>query len=100
VKLASLKGGRRDDQCGHTDLHPRAATLRCYSEPSAFATKIFKSLEHVFWRGVRDASCFSPVKRSCRSDRIASCSCLKGSYKDVSVKLLGMPDDKTVSGEQ
>lgn len=36
------KGVWREDQCGHTNLHPRAVTLGCCSEPSAFAAKIFQ----------------------------------------------------------
>lgn len=81
------KGVWREDQCGHTNLHPRAVTLACCSEPSAFAAKIFKSPEHVFWRGMRYAGCFTLVKTRYRGDWIASYSYLKGSYKDVNVKL-------------
>lgn len=52
-----------------------------------FAAKKFKTLEQVLWRGLRDAGWFRLVKKRCGSDGTASYSCLKGSYKDVSVKL-------------
>lgn len=54
-ELGGQGGGR--DQRGHTTLYPRAVTLGCCSKPSAFAARALKSLEHDFWREVRDAGC-------------------------------------------
>lgn len=87
MKLGGLKGGQRGGWCCRTELHPRAVTLGFLLESSVFAAKKFKTLEQVLWRGLRVAGWFRLVKKRCGSDGTASYSCLKGSYKDVSVKL-------------
>lgn len=59
-----------------------------------------RPLSRFYGEGWRDAGWFRLVKKRCGSDGTASYSCLKGSYKDVSVKLWGIPDDKTVSNNK
>lgn len=78
-------GGCRD-QCGHTRLFPRAATLQCCSEPSAIAARALSSTEQDFWRGTRDAGCPD------REEEVQGCwstllKLLEGHHKDVSINL-------------